>query len=58
VLAACFDDDVPEPVIRQMAAMRPQHAVFRDSGFADDAARINVEELFNLLSPGTDIRVL
>jgi len=58
VLAACFDDDVPESVIRQMASMRPQHAVFRDSGFADDAARINVEELFNLLSPGTDIRVL
>ena len=57
-LIACFDDDVPESVIREIARERPRRAVIRDGSFADDAARINVDELFRLLSPGTDIRVL
>lgn len=57
-LAACFDEDVTESVVRRMAGMRPQRAVFRDGGFEDDAARVNVEELFKMISPGTDIRVL
>jgi adenine-specific DNA-methyltransferase len=57
-LAACFDDAVPESVVRRMAEARPRHAVFRDGGFEDDAARMNVEELFRMISPGTDVRVL
>ena len=57
-LAACFDEDAPEAVIREMAALRPRFAVFRDAGFRDDAARINAGELFKALSPGTEIRVL
>jgi len=32
--------------------------VFRDSSFRDDSLRINVEELFKMLSPLTDVRVL
>jgi adenine-specific DNA-methyltransferase len=32
--------------------------VFRDSSFAGDAARINVEELFKMLSPTTEIKVI
>jgi adenine-specific DNA-methyltransferase len=57
-LIACFDDDLPESVIREIAKEQPLRAVFRDSSFADDSARINVEELFKMLSPGTDVRVL
>jgi len=57
-LVACFDDNVPESVIRQIAKDQPLRAVFRDSSFADDSARINVEELFKMLSPITDVRVL
>lgn len=57
-LVACFDEDAPEAVIREMAALRPRFAVFRDAGFRDDAARINAGELFKALSPGTEIRVL
>lgn len=57
-LIACFEDNVPESVIRQIAAEKPLRVVFRDSSFADDAARINVEELFKMLSPGTEIQVL
>jgi len=57
-LVACFDDNVPESVIRQIAKDQPLRVVFRDSSFADDSARINVEELFKMLSPITDVRVL
>ena len=57
-LIACFDDNVPESVIKQIAAEQPKRAVFRDSSFEDDSARINVEELFKMFSPGTEIRVL
>ena len=58
VLTACFDAGVPDTVIRAIAASRPQRAVFRDSAFASDAAKINVTELFKSLSPGTRVQVL
>lgn len=58
VLAACFDAGVPDTVIRDIAASRPQRAVFRDSAFASDAAKINVTEIFKSLSPGTRVQVL
>lgn len=57
-LIACFDDNVPESVMKQIAAEHPLRVVFRDSSFEDDSARINVEELFKMLSPGTEIQVL
>lgn len=57
-LIACFDEEVPESVIKKIAADQPLRVVFRDSSFRDDSARINVEELFKLLSPSTDIQVL
>jgi len=57
-LIACFDDDVPESVIREIAKSQPLRVVFRDSSFRDDSLRINVEELFKMLSPLTDVRVL
>lgn len=57
-LVACFDEDVPESVITKIAEEKPLRVVFRDSSFQDDAARINVEELFKMLSPATEIQVL
>lgn len=57
-LIACFDDEVSESVIKKIAEDQPLRVVFRDSSFRDDSARINVEELFKLLSPGTEIQVL
>lgn len=57
-LIACFDDEVSESVIKKIAADQPLRVVFRDSSFRDDSARINVEELFKLLSPSTEIQVL
>lgn len=57
-LIACFDDKVSEDVIKQIADMKPLRVVFRDSSFATDSARINVDEIFKLKSPNTNIKVL
>lgn len=57
-LIACFDEEVSESVIKKIAEDQPLRVVFRDSSFRDDSARINVEELFKLLSPSTEIQVL
>ena len=57
-LIACFAAAVPEAAVRAIAERRPLRAVFRDSSFADSPARINVEEIFRLLSPDTNLRVL
>lgn len=45
-LIACFDEDIPDTVIKEIAKRRPLRAVFRDSGFADSPAKINVREIF------------
>ena len=57
-LVVCFADQLPEELVRQIAAEKPLRVVFRDSSFASDAARINVEEIFKALSPATEIKVL
>lgn len=57
-LVACFEEDVSESLIKKIAEDKPLRVVFRDSSFKDDSARINVEELFKMLSPGTEIQVL
>jgi adenine-specific DNA-methyltransferase len=57
-LIACFDANVSEDTIKQIADKKPMRVVFRDSSFATPAARINVDEIFKLKSPQTDIKVL
>ena len=50
-LSACFDDNIPESVVREIAQRRPLRAVFRDSGFASSPEKINVFEIFKLYMP-------
>ena len=50
-LIACFDENIPESVIREIARRKPLRAVFRDSGFADSPSKINVFEIFKLYMP-------
>ncbi|WP_194541023.1 site-specific DNA-methyltransferase [Paenibacillus sp. JZ16] len=57
-LIACFDEEISESVIKKVAEDQPLRVVFRDSSFKDDSARINVEVLFKLLSPSTEIQVV
>ena len=57
-LIACFDENIPESVIKTIAKRKPRLAVFRDSSFADSPAKINVGEIFKMLAPDTKIKVL
>ena len=57
-LVACFDENVPDTVIRRMADLHPLRAVFRDSSFANDDSKINVTEIFKNLSPDTNVKVI
>ena len=57
-LIACFDPNVPESVVKEIAKRKPLRAVFRDSSFADSPAKINVFEIFKLLSADTRVKVI
>ena len=50
-LIACFDADIPESVVKEIAQRKPLRAVFRDSGFASSPEKINVFEIFKLYMP-------
>ena len=57
-LIACFDENIPESVIKEIAKKQPLRAVFRDSSFADSPSKINVGEIFKLLAPDTRVKVI
>lgn len=57
-LIACFDEQVSPEVVHAIAKRQPLRAVFRDSSFASDDARINAEQVFREVSPATDVKVL
>ena len=50
-LIACFDANIPESVVKEIAQRKPLRAVFRDSGFASSPEKINVFEVFKLYMP-------
>ncbi|MDE0683456.1 MAG: type III restriction endonuclease subunit M [Candidatus Poribacteria bacterium] len=55
-LVACFDQDVTENLIKELARRIPLRVVFRDNSFTSDAVRINVQQIFRQLSPSTDVK--
>jgi adenine-specific DNA-methyltransferase len=57
-LVACFDTGIDEDFVKQLAGHKPLRVVFRDAGFASDSVKINVEQVFKLLSPATEIKTL
>jgi|APLak6261664640_1056046.scaffolds.fasta_scaffold01727_2 adenine-specific DNA-methyltransferase len=57
-LAACFDADIDEAFVKELAARHPLRVVFRDDGFASDSVKINIEQIFKLISPTTEIKVI
>lgn len=57
-LVACFEENIPESVIRKIAEMKPTRVVFRDSSFNSDDNKINVEEIFKLITPDTRVKVI
>ena len=57
-LVACFDENIPESVVKEIANRKPLRAVFRDSGFENSPSRINVDEIFKMLAPDTRVKVI
>jgi adenine-specific DNA-methyltransferase len=59
-LVACFDKQgtIDDEFVKELAKHQPVRAVFRDAGFKDDSAKINVEQVFKLLSPITKVKTL
>ena len=59
-LAACFDahGGIDEAFVKELAKLQPLRAVFRDAGFKDSAVKINVEQIFKLLSPATEVKCI
>ena len=57
-LAACFETGINEEFVKLLAKRAPLRVVFRDAGFARDSVKINVEQIFKLMSPGTEVRTI
>ena len=55
-LVACFEQGVTEELVKKIAARHPLRTVFRDNGFETDSVKINVEQIFKLLSPVTEVK--
>ncbi len=57
-LIACFDVGITEALVKHLAPFEPLRVVFCDNGFASDAVKINVEQIFKQMSPGTEVRAI
>ena len=58
ILIACFDDNIDESVITEIAKQKPYYFVMRDSGMASDSVAANFEQIFETYSRDTVRRVL
>lgn len=59
-LAACFDTtgSIDEAFVKELATHHPLRVVFRDAGFKNSAVKINIEQIFKLLSPTTEVKCI
>lgn len=57
-LIACFDKDVNESAITEIARMKPVYFVMRDASAANDNVIDNFEQIFRHYSPDTNCRIL
>lgn len=59
-LVACFvkNGQVTEDFCKELTKHQPLRVVFRDSGFKDDSVKINVEQIFKLMSPHTEVKCI
>ena len=57
-LIACFDDNVTEEVITEIAKQKPYYFVMRDSSMANDSVATNFEQIFVTYSPDTTRKVI
>lgn len=57
-LAACFDENITEETVTEIAKMKPYYFVMRDSSMASDSVAANFEQIFEAYSAATVRKVL
>ena len=57
-LIACFDENITDDVITEIAKQKPYYFVMRDSSMANDSVATNFEQIFVTYSPDTVRKVL
>ena len=57
-LITCFDEDVTEDTITEIAKKKPYYFVMRDKSLAEDSVATNFEQIFATFSPDTVRKVL
>ena len=57
-LICCFDSNVDNNTVTEIAKMQPRFAVFRDSSMAKDSVAVNFDQIFETYSPSTTRKVL
>jgi adenine-specific DNA-methyltransferase len=57
-LIACFDKNITDEIVTEIAKQNPYYAVFRDSGITSDSVMTNFEQIFETYSPKTQRKVL
>ena len=57
-LIACFDTNITEEVIKEIALKKPLYAVLRDSSLENDSANANLDQIFATYSPNTTRKVI
>ena len=57
-LVCCFDNDLTDEVVTEIAKLQPLYAVFRDSSMSSDSVAVNFDQIFETYSPTTTRKVL
>lgn len=57
-LITCFDKDIDEDVVKEIAKRKPYYVVFRDSSMEDDSIATNFEQIFKSISLETIRKVI
>ena len=57
-IVACFNAEITNEVLTEIAKMQPLYAVFRDSSLSNDSVATNFEQIFKTYSPNTIKKVL
>lgn len=57
-LIACFDEDITDETIKEIAQKKPYYFVMRDGGYASDSVATNFDQIFAAYSPTTIRKVL
>lgn len=57
-LVCCFDKNLTDDVVTEIAKMQPLYAVFRDSSMSSDSVAVNFDQIFETFSPTTTRKIV